>query len=151
MTEKNVDYTLGFLFYECYCVLIKKNRPDWQQGQLNGIGGKVKKDELVIDAMVREFNEEAGIPLCRLQGVQWDAVTMMKLMSTDSRVHVYGGHWTWGSSFFDVVDPFVDNNDEGIPTIVNTNKLPDNVLPNLHWLLPMARRPRDAPELISFI
>lgn len=42
-------------------VLIKKNRPDWQKGYLNGVGGKVEVNETPLDAMVREFNEECGV------------------------------------------------------------------------------------------
>lgn len=61
-------YVVGFLFsLDCTCVsgcprvaLIKKNRPDWQKGRLNGIGGKVEPGELSDEAMRREFREEAG-------------------------------------------------------------------------------------------
>lgn len=42
-------------------VLIRKNRPDWQKGLLNGPGGKVEEGESYDFAAHREFFEEAGI------------------------------------------------------------------------------------------
>lgn len=41
--------------------LIRKLRPDWQAGKLNGIGGKVEAGEFALSAMVREFAEETGM------------------------------------------------------------------------------------------
>ena len=56
-------YTVGFLFSENRdrIILVKKNRPDWQIGKLNGIGGHIEEDELPLDCMIREFEEEAGV------------------------------------------------------------------------------------------
>lgn len=57
-------YVLGFLFSlmaPTRVVLIRKNKPDWQKGLLNGIGGKVEEGESTEDAMVREFQEETGV------------------------------------------------------------------------------------------
>ncbi|MBV5347943.1 NUDIX domain-containing protein, partial [bacterium] len=42
-------------------LLIRKNRPSWQAGRLNGLGGKVKKYENFYDSMVRECSEECGL------------------------------------------------------------------------------------------
>lgn len=56
-----ISYCLGFAFNKDYVVLIKKTRPDHLKGKLNGIGGKVEKGELPIEAMVREFKEETGV------------------------------------------------------------------------------------------
>ena len=57
-------YVVGFLFSEDYSriVLIRKNRPDWQAGLLNGLGGKINLlDETPVTAMKREFKEESGV------------------------------------------------------------------------------------------
>lgn len=58
-----IDYVLGFVFDStCEHVwLIKKNRPAWQAGFLNGIGGKVEQYESLYQAMRRECMEEAGL------------------------------------------------------------------------------------------
>lgn len=57
-------YCLGFLFseapeYRSVC-LIRKTKPEWQRGKLNGVGGKIKDGELPLVAMRREFMEETG-------------------------------------------------------------------------------------------
>lgn len=56
-----VQYVVGFLFSSySHVALIRKNRPQWQAGKLNGIGGKIEANESALDAMVREFEEETG-------------------------------------------------------------------------------------------
>ena len=58
-------------------MLIRKNRPAWQVGMLNGIGGKVERGEAPLAAMMREAEEEAGIvwggwqDVCHLRGDTW--------------------------------------------------------------------------------
>jgi 8-oxo-dGTP diphosphatase len=42
-------------------VLIQKNKPSWQADCLNGLGGKIEKNESPWMAMVREYQEEAGV------------------------------------------------------------------------------------------
>src|SRR4051812_29135338 len=61
-TEPSQIYVAGFLFRKsgCEVALIRKNKPDWQKGFWNGIGGKVEPGETAYQAMRREFREEAG-------------------------------------------------------------------------------------------
>lgn len=56
-------YVVGFLFSpdKSKVVLIKKERPEWQKGLLNGVGGHVEDNETSIQAMIREFDEETGV------------------------------------------------------------------------------------------
>ena len=42
-------------------VLIRKLKPSWMVGLLNGVGGKIEPSESAVAAMVREFYEEAGV------------------------------------------------------------------------------------------
>ena len=53
-------YTLGFLFSNDFkkVVLIKKKRPTWQAGRLNGVGGHMEEGERPEFCMYREFHEE---------------------------------------------------------------------------------------------
>lgn len=57
------NYVCGFYFdHKCrQVVLIWKNKPDWQKGKLNGVGGKIEAGETPQVAMRREFKEETGI------------------------------------------------------------------------------------------
>jgi 8-oxo-dGTP diphosphatase len=57
-----ITYVLGFAFdTSLRLALIKKNRPASMAGLWNGIGGKVEQGEAPVDAMIREFDEEAGL------------------------------------------------------------------------------------------
>lgn len=58
-----IKYVLGFAFSkdEEFILLMIKNRPTWQAGKLNGIGGKIEDGETEQQAMVREFKEETGV------------------------------------------------------------------------------------------
>ena len=60
-----IKYVVGLIFDASLenVILIKKNRPDWQIGKLNGIGGKVEPDETAEDAIVRECFEESDLML----------------------------------------------------------------------------------------
>ena len=58
-----MEYVVCLLFSDDLkqVVLIKKNRPLWQAGLLNGPGGKIEADESIDYAARREFLEETGI------------------------------------------------------------------------------------------
>lgn len=58
-------YVLGFAFDSTrqHVLLIEKNRPEWQAGRLNGVGGKIEPEDRNSprEAMAREFFEETGL------------------------------------------------------------------------------------------
>ena len=57
-------YTLGFAFDDLGRVaLIEKQKPDWQKGKWNGIGGKFERGESDAQCMYREFLEETGVAI----------------------------------------------------------------------------------------
>jgi 8-oxo-dGTP pyrophosphatase MutT (NUDIX family) len=58
------EYVLGFVFNldKTKVALMRKTKPEWQRGRLNGIGGKIELGETSITAMHREFKEETGQP-----------------------------------------------------------------------------------------
>lgn len=55
-------YVIGFIFDRTAkkVALIRKERPDFQKGKLNGIGGHIELGESPVGAMVREAKEETG-------------------------------------------------------------------------------------------
>ena len=81
---KKKKYSLGFLFSasgELVC-LIQKEKPEWQKGCLNGVGGKVEEGETFIECMIREFQEETGVFI-------QDWIESGKIVSNEYEVMVY--------------------------------------------------------------
>lgn len=71
----STEYVCGFMFNNALdkVVLIHKNKPEWQKGKVNGVGGKIERlaapdidvprflaYESPDVAMAREFREETG-------------------------------------------------------------------------------------------
>src|SRR5271166_671287 len=80
---KRKKYVVGFLFDPTLSkvVLIRKVKPDWQKGLLNGVGGKVGDvlaKETTLDAMHREFKEETGV-----EGLVWTQYLNLKTPHSD--------------------------------------------------------------------
>ena len=132
-------YVAGFLFRAegREVALIRKTKPDWQRGKLNGIGGKVEKGEHVQSAMEREFREETGWAevrwnkFCTLQ-VPQASVSFFKCMHGDDAVLRSTTDEQVG--WFNVQDVLSRN---------------DVVLPNLRWLIPMALCSSDPVSLVN--
>lgn len=56
-------YVLAFIFdsNKENVLLIRKNRPEFLKGKLNGIGGKIEEGESELEAIKREVEEESGL------------------------------------------------------------------------------------------
>lgn len=70
MSQEFINYVGGFLFSKELdkVVLIIKNKPDFLKGKLNPVGGKVEQGESNIEAIIREFKEEAGAEIYDWKG-----------------------------------------------------------------------------------
>ncbi len=57
------EYVIGFVFDEFkeQVLLILKERPEWQKGKYNGLGGLIEENESPKQAMIRECKEECGL------------------------------------------------------------------------------------------
>lgn len=68
-------YCLGFLFNNdlSWVVLLQKKKPSWQAGHWNGVGGSIEHGETAMQAMAREFKEEAGV-----DGIEWQCFAVLK-------------------------------------------------------------------------
>jgi len=81
-------YVLGFAFDDLGRVaLVRKEKPDWQRGRWNGIGGKVEQ-EACFDAMEREFREETGVTI---EAERWRYVGDIQVPTARVDVFTYTG------------------------------------------------------------
>lgn len=130
-------YTLGFIFSQggSHVALLRKNRPTWQAGKLNGIGGHVEEGEDFRDAMRRETMEEVGTSL------DWNSIA--KLTTPEWEMVVYAAF----IPFEQLVE--IHCIEDEVIEIHSTGFLPDNVIPNLRYLIPFAlhRYPHDFLEV----
>lgn len=115
-----------FSFMGDSVLLIKKERPLWQRGLYNGIGGKQEKGETSVQAMVREFEEEAGI---KTEACDWRPLINM-VQSHEWDVKVF---YCYDNNLFN----FKNKTDEKC-MVCNPDKLPSNIVSNLKWLIPLA-------------
>lgn len=126
-----IEYVCGLLFTKpmlqgTQVLLINKLRPAAQAGKLNGVGGKIEVGETPMEAMHREFMEEAGV-----EGLLWFPVA--ELTGDHWKVHFFSA-WADG----DVSDAVTSKTDEKIMWL-NLRDLPTaKVMANLRVLIPLA-------------
>ena len=122
-------YVAGFVYSEDgkYILLIKKNKPEWQLGKLNAIGGKIEIGESPIHAMRREIKEEAGLEI-------EDWTHKITLKNTDWIVYFF-------STKINTSDLLQCSKeiDEGQISSYVTDDIPHNVLYNLKWMIPLCK------------
>lgn len=125
-------YCLGFLFClsgSHVVVLIKKNRPEWQAGLLNGVGGKVEAGEHPGAAMRREFLEETGVEI-----KDWTPFAEMIFKECDVYCFAASDNDPENSRVFLVQS--MTEEEVGIYSVNTPGPTPR--IPNLQWLIPMA-------------
>jgi 8-oxo-dGTP diphosphatase len=119
-------YTLAFILNKELdkVLLVKKKSPEWQKGKLNGVGGKFEEGENELQCIEREVFEETGV----------------KIPSEKFVYFGFLGNDEWKAYLF-VVQLSIDADfTQGVEEIVwcDTKNLPENVITNLSWLIPMA-------------
>lgn len=87
-----MNYVCGFLFnpMEKSVALVLKQKPEWQKGKLNGVGGKIESNEDASHAMIREFHEETGVHITRWKLVRCERFITGPDGGFDTRVYFYG-------------------------------------------------------------
>ena len=122
-------YTLGFIFNTTFerVVLITKNRPEWQKGRLNGVGGKIEENETPDACIVREVREETGYST---EANDWTHVAGLRSLD-------------W---HMDVLGIIHHGDEEAIQSLTDERvgwyevaQLPEAVLSNVPWLVYMSK------------
>lgn len=120
----------GFLFSRdrSRVLLIRKRRPAWQAGKLNGLGGKIEPGETALQAMRREFREEAGVDLA-----EWQHVLTLSGADDAGSGRGWAGHFFRAFGDIDAARAITDEQLETHPT----SPLPGDTIPNLRWIIPL--------------
>jgi 8-oxo-dGTP diphosphatase len=122
------EYVAGFMIDELDRVaLVIKNRPEWQKGRRNGIGGHIEPGETIEEAMVREFQEETG--WASREG-QWKKFATLN--GEAFRVYFFVSRVSCIPHLKTMTD------EEIVATLINSLTV-FNCIPNLTWLIPMAK------------
>lgn len=120
----------GFAFMDNRVLLCCKQKPDWQTGLWNGVGGKLDHEEAPIDGMVREFKEETGHVVA-----SWDLFCTE--LGPDYVVHFFRATLPDGGTF----SKWPLRNDVGEPLswapLRDVPLMP--CIGNCYWLIPLAR------------
>lgn len=116
------EYVLAFIFDESLekVLLIQKQRPQWQAGLYNGIGGKIEEKETAIDAIKREIFEEANLEITSF--IPIETLTDNKTY----RVYCY----TAKSDFKNL-----KSKTDEIISVFSVKNLPDNIIDNVPGLI----------------
>lgn len=122
-----IKYVCGFLFHPSLdtVALILKNKPAWQKGKFNGIGGKIEPGETPKEAMEREFKEEAGVvidkslwfPLCQVGDDTYTVDFLYAVSGAISEVKTM--------------------EEEKVITMAINDMHNWKLIDNLHWLIPL--------------
>lgn len=122
-------YTLAFIFDTNLeqVILITLQKPGWQQHKTNGVGGKLDADESILEATIREIQEETGLSLAE------ESITPIGTIHNSSwLVHIHAAQ-TEVSSFNEF------SSQEGTAQWHPVDALPDTVIDNLPWLIPLCK------------
>jgi 8-oxo-dGTP diphosphatase len=141
MVSKNIlimiEYVCGFAFSEDKqnVLLIEKDRPEWQAGKLNGVGGKIEEidrsekinpQNYPLYAMIREFKEEVGI---QTSIPDWKVFAIME--GDNSKVYCFR---TFSNRIFQKKQM-----ESEYPTIIPCEYIGfQKTVPNVNFLVPMA-------------
>lgn len=124
-------YVVGLMFDEGrnnVVLIYKTHGPRCVVGRWNGVGGHIEPGETPIQAMVREYHEEAGV---KTRATDWTPVA--ELSSGVAQVHFFTcedeGYW---------VDSHTCTKEA--VAVFHVSELP-NVVQNLTWMIPWLADP----------
>lgn len=134
-------YTLGFLFNhdQSKVLLIHKQRPAWQKGMINGLGGKFENQETAKECIAREVEEETSLVT---KPKDWQKVA--ELHSSKFAVDVMAAIYLKSES------GAVSQEDQRVEWF-EVKQLPPNIMINLSWLIPLSLEKIRENKLMSAV
>lgn len=122
--------TVGFVFTPDFekVLLMHKNRPDWQKGFVNGVGGKFEEGETGLQCIVREVQEETNLETTEEDWIYAGEIHGIRESGQEWKVEFYG------TIYNDDPTHAESTTDEKVEWFDRKN-LPDNVWNNLPWLI----------------
>lgn len=122
------NYVVGFLFsddMEKVLLIHKRHGPQCVVGLWNGVGGGIEIGESPYQAMVREFEEEAGV---KTREHDWRRLTT--LVSMTAVVHFF---WMKSSELLHQTHDCTDEETRIFPSTLSG--VSNMVVPNLRWMI----------------
>lgn len=128
-------YVVGFMFNPDLnrVAVIRKSKPEWQRGKLNGPGGKIEGGESAALAMVREFQEETGYVTTQ---TEWAHFADMEGGANDDGGSFYVAYF----ATFGLLEQLKSCEAEPVEilNLAELHVLREDVVENLPWLVSMA-------------
>lgn len=132
-------FVVGFAFNENtdFVLLVRKLRPEWQKGCLNGIGGRIENDETSLDAMNRECKEETGLVL------DWKHRGFMKGINDDGQQFECDIFYAYSQNVFG----YKQKEDEFLRLYRTRGISDERIVANLRFLIPYGTN-KDRPTFM---
>lgn len=132
-----LNAVVGFLFDDRrqQVVLLIRNSPAWQKGKFNGVGGKIEQGEKPVEAMVREFEEEAGVATDQNY---WQHFASMELSPGGSGKYDSGTIYCFKAFNSEYVQKVHSATDEVVCVMSLDNMSDLDLAGGTRWLIPMA-------------
>ena len=121
------EYTLGFCFSKDLrqVLLINRHKHQFHSNKANGLGGKIIIGESPAEGILREVKEESGITT---KETDWKFIGIIN--GATWKVWVFSAKVDPPESFPEI--------HEGTVAWHDCQTLPDNIVPNLAWMIPFA-------------
>ena len=137
-------YVMGFVFNKAKdrVLLIRKNKPEWQAGHWNGVGGKINVigiapdfDKSPLVAIRREVKEETGV-------VGYDWKHCITFTCPGGTVFVF-------SAISDYEEIMYEQLETEQLDVSPVDALPNLIMPELKWIIPVCLSSIQFPLIVQ--